>query len=49
MLSHEFLTTDHAIQRTRWKSGKEIVVNFGDAPYKLADGRAVAAGRSLVR
>ena len=41
MLSHEWLTADHAVQRTRWKSGKQIVVNFGDAPYKLDRGRVV--------
>jgi hypothetical protein len=43
MVSHEFLTADHAVQRTRWKSGKEVVVNFGDAGYRMADGRSVEA------
>lgn len=41
MVSHEFLTPDHAIQRTRWKSGVEIIVNLGDAPHTLADKRVV--------
>jgi hypothetical protein len=41
MLSHEFLTPDHAVQRTKWKSGHETVVNFGDSAYKLPDGRTV--------
>ena len=49
MRSHEFLTPDHAVQRTRWVSGTEIVVNFGSEPYHLADGRVVAPGGSVVR
>ena len=48
MLSHEFLTPDHAVQRTHWKSGAEVVVNFGDAPYRLTDGRTVEAMHSLI-
>jgi hypothetical protein len=42
MTSHEFLTADHAVQRTRWRSGAEAIVNFGAAEYRLPDGRAVA-------
>ncbi|MGA1996198.1 MAG: glycoside hydrolase [Bryobacteraceae bacterium] len=49
MISHEFLSPDHAVQRTRWKSGAEIVVNFGDSAYRLADGRTVEPAASLVR
>lgn len=49
MLAHEFVTADHAVQRTRWKSGAEIVVNFGDAPHRLQDGRTVAALGFLVK
>ena len=49
MLSHEFLTPDHAVQVTRWKSGAEVVVNFGDAAYRLPDGRTVNGMHSLVR
>ena len=41
MLSHDFLTADHALQRTRWRSGTEIVANFGATPQRLADGRTV--------
>lgn len=41
MLSHTFLTPDHAVQRTRWRSGTEIIVNFGTTAYRLADGRTV--------
>lgn len=35
MLSHEWLTSDHTVQRTRWASGREIVVNFGEQEYRL--------------
>lgn len=41
MLSHEFLSTDHAVQRTRWSSGAEIVVNFGKSAYRLPDRRTI--------
>ena len=34
MLSHEFLTPDQAVQRTRFSDGTEAVVNFGAAPFK---------------
>lgn len=33
MLSHEFLTPDRAVQRTRFSGGTEVVVNFGEKPY----------------
>ena len=49
MTSHEFLSPDHAVQRTRWKSGAEIVVNFGDSPYRLPGGRTVEAMAPLLR
>lgn len=49
MVSHEFVTADHAVQRTRWKSGAEVVVNFGDTAYKLPDGRTVEPMGSVVR
>jgi len=49
MRSHEFLTPDHAVQRTRWLSGAEIVVNFGTQPYRLPDGRIAPALGSVVR
>jgi len=35
MLSHEFLTPDHAAQRTRFSDGTEVIVNFGEKPYQL--------------
>lgn len=34
MMTHEFLTADHDVQRTTWKSGATISVNFGDKPYE---------------
>lgn len=35
MLTHEFVTPDHAVQRTRFSDGTEIIVNFGEKPYEL--------------
>jgi hypothetical protein len=32
MISHEFLSDDHTVQRTRWTSGHWCVVNFGSQP-----------------
>jgi hypothetical protein len=33
MVSHEFVTPDRAVQRTRFSDGTEVVVNFGEQPY----------------
>jgi hypothetical protein len=49
MTGHEFVSPDHSVQRTRWKSGAEIVVNFGDSAVRLPDGRTVETMASLVR
>jgi hypothetical protein len=49
MISHEWLTPDHAVQRTRYSSGAEVVVNFGASEFKLPDGRSIPAMGSLVR
>lgn len=49
MTAHDFLTPDHAVQRTRWHSGTEIVVNFGQTPQTLPDGRVVNPMGWLVR
>jgi hypothetical protein len=49
MLSHEFLTPDHAVQQTRWKSGAVVVVNFGETPFRLRDGRTVESMGTLAR
>ena len=39
MLSHRWLTADHAVQESRFAGGATVTVNFGDRPYKLNDGR----------
>lgn len=38
LVSHEFVTPDRAVQRTRFSDGTEAIVNFGPHPYaaKLA-------------
>ena len=41
LVSHEFVTADHAVQRTRFSDGTVCVVNFGGKPY-----RVVAAGKA---
>jgi len=38
MLSHEWLTEDHAVQKTRFANGVTVTVNFGEVPYALPDG-----------
>ncbi|HEY3324075.1 MAG TPA: glycoside hydrolase [Planctomycetota bacterium] len=49
MLSHEFLTPDHAVQRTKWADGTEITVNFGEKAFPLPDGKEVKPMSSLVK
>jgi hypothetical protein len=43
------VSEDHAVQRTRWASGAEIVVNFGEAAYRLPDGRSVPPMGRVIR
>jgi hypothetical protein len=38
MLSHEFVTPDRAVQRTRFSDGTEVVVNFGPTPRECEVG-----------
>jgi hypothetical protein len=38
MTSHEFLTPDYKVQRTRFASGVQVTVNYGEFPFKLEDG-----------
>jgi hypothetical protein len=38
MLSHRWLTADHAVQQTEFAGGVTVIVNFGARPYTLADG-----------
>jgi hypothetical protein len=33
MTTHEFVTPDRAVQRSRFSDGTEVVVNFGEQPY----------------
>ena len=42
MLSHEWLTPDHAVQRTRFANGVVVTANFGDAPWSLPGGKRLA-------
>ncbi|HPA21265.1 MAG TPA: glycoside hydrolase [Verrucomicrobiae bacterium] len=38
LLSHEFVTPDHAVQRTRFADGTECIVNFGAKPHRATVG-----------
>ncbi len=38
MLSHRWLTPDHAVQETRFGGGVTVTVNFGQKPYTLPGG-----------
>lgn len=42
MLSHQWLTDDHAVQQTTFDNGVIVTVNFGDQPFTMADGRSLA-------
>ena len=39
MLTHEYLSEDRAVQRTRFSGGGVAVVNYGDKPRTYRDGR----------
>jgi len=43
MLDHQFVTPDHAVQRTRFSDGTEVIVNFGEKNYA-----AQLAGKNYV-
>ena len=43
MISHEWLTPDHAVQRTRFANGTTVTVNFGDTPLSLPNGAFLPA------
>ncbi|NQU19641.1 MAG: carbohydrate binding domain-containing protein [Candidatus Nealsonbacteria bacterium] len=43
MLSHRWLTDDHAVQQTQFAGGVTITVNFGDKAYTMADGTVLGA------
>ena len=42
MASHRWLTDDHAVQETKFANGVEVTVNFGDRPFAMSDGTALA-------
>jgi hypothetical protein len=42
MLSHEWLTRDHTVQRTTFASGVTVTVNFGTTPHSTDDGTVIA-------
>jgi hypothetical protein len=44
MTDHRFLTPDRSVQQTAFAGGVTVTVNFGDKPFKMADGTDVAAG-----
>ena len=39
MLSHRWLSQDHAVQETQFSNGVCVTVNFGDTPYAMENGR----------
>ena len=43
MLNHRILTKDRSVQRTDFANGISVVANFGEQPFKLADGTIVNA------
>ncbi|MFP4058569.1 MAG: glycoside hydrolase [Candidatus Brocadiia bacterium] len=49
MLSHEWLSDDHAVQRTRFANGVEVVVNFADEPRALPDGTTLGPLESRLK
>ncbi len=42
MTDHRFLTADRRVQQTQFANGVVVTVNFGDKPFRLPDGGAVA-------
>ena len=43
MIDHRFLRRDRSVQQTIFANGVTVTVNFGNAPYRMADGRTLAA------
>ena len=39
MLSHRWLTADHAVQEAQFAGGVKVMVNFGERPYLLPGGQ----------
>ena len=44
MTDHRFLTPDRSVQQTAFAGGVTVTVNFGDKPFRMADGTDVAVG-----
>ena len=39
MTDHSFVTPDRTVQQTNFANGAAVIVNFGDKPYPLPDGK----------
>ncbi len=48
MLDHKILSPDRLVQRSVFADGTVVTVNFGDAPFTLPEGGALAGGGHLV-
>jgi len=44
MVDHRFLTPNRDVQQTRFANGVVVTVNFGKAPFEMADGVPLALG-----
>lgn len=44
MIDHRFLTPDRDVQQTLFANGVRVTVNFGDRPFRLADGSMLPPG-----
>ena len=49
MIDHEFLTDDHSVQRARFSSNVEVIVNFGSQEFILPDGKKIPPSGFLIR
>jgi hypothetical protein len=49
MLEHRYLSSDRAVQQTRFGDGTVITVNFGDRPHTLEGGQTIAGMGYLVQ
>jgi len=48
MTDHRFVTADRAVQETKFANGAAVLVNFGDKPYRLRNGKEVGPMGSYV-
>ena len=49
MLSHRWITPDHAVQETTFANGQTVTVNLGDREFTMADGFKLPAMGLRVR